>query len=166
MALFGQDNVRTIQWALRLAVGSVRYSLCKRFSCCSLCSRFSSPSNQTSQKWITGRFTNSHFTLVLMWISRQRELTPGGLKWVFAMRSGFACPASHRPKSTIKKKKPTNLCALREFLKQGCRPCLIIIQSCYFDCRQTFHMLDLRLVLCSLDLDVLRVQRSMGFFKS
>ena len=34
-----------------------------------------------------------------------------------------------------KKEKPTCLCAPREFLKQMCRPCLIIRKSCYFDFR-------------------------------
>ena len=38
---------------------------------------------------------------------------------------GLACAA----------KNPINLCAPPEFLKQICLPCLIIIQSCYFDCR-------------------------------
>ena len=42
-----------------------------------------------------------------------------------------AQPISIR-KSTIEKIKPINLCAPREFLKK-CLPCLIIIQSCYFD---------------------------------
>ena len=40
-----------------------------------------------------------------------------------------------------------------------CLPCLIIIQSCYFD-------YDLRFVLCSRDLDVPRAQRITGFFLS
>ena len=62
-----------------------------------------------------------------------------------------------------KRKKPTNLCAPPEFLKQMCRPCFIIIKSCYLDyiinkpfiCSRCF---------CSRDLDVLRAQRIMGFF--
>ena len=32
-------------------------------------------------------------------------------------------------------KKPTSLCAPREFLKQICRPYLVIIKSCYFENR-------------------------------
>ena len=28
-----------------------------------------------------------------------------------------------------------NLCARREFLKQGCRPCVIVLKSCYIDYR-------------------------------
>ena len=46
---------------------------------------------------------------------------------------------------------------------------VVIIQLCYFDCRQTFHMFslsDLRFVLWSLDLDVPCAQRIMGFFIS
>ena len=83
--------------------------------------------------------------------------------------SELACPANQHPKSTIKKK-PTNLCAPYEFIKQMCPPCLIIIQSCYFDYRilkQTFclfSLLDLCFVLCPLDLDVLRAQRIIGSF--
>ena len=64
-------------------------------------------------------------------------------------------------------KKSTYLCAPREFLKQICRPCLIIIQSCYFDLRINKHMfslLDLRFALFSRDLGVLRAQRIIGFF--
>ena len=42
-------------------------------------------------------------------------------------------PSQSVPKSTkIKKKKPTSLCTLHEFLKQGCWP---YMQSCYFDYR-------------------------------
>ena len=45
--------------------------------------------------------------------------------------------------------------------------CLTIIQSCYFDYRinkpfALFSLRDLRFVLCSRDLDALRVQRIMG----
>ena len=81
----------------------------------------------------------------------------------------FVYPAKQKAKRTIKKNQPTNLCTPREFLKQMCWPCLVIIQLCYFDCRQTFHMFslsDLRFVLCSLDLDVPCAQRIMGFFIS
>ena len=48
----------------------------------------------------------------------------------------------------------------------SCRPCLIIIQSCYFDCRinKPFALSDPRLVICSRDLDVLHSQRIIGFF--
>ena len=61
--------------------------------------------------------------------------------------------------------KPTNLSAPREFL---CLSCFIIIQSCYFNYRRKkiFTKLllnDLHFVLCSLELDVLRAQRIMGF---
>ena len=47
----------------------------------------------------------------------------------------FACSANQHPKSTIKKEKPTDLCAPREFLKQMCQPCSAISKSCYFDYR-------------------------------
>ena len=44
-----------------------------------------------------------------------------------------------------------------------CLPSLIITQS--FDHRiNVFSLRDMRFLLCSLDLDVLRAQRSMGFF--
>ena len=46
--------------------------------------------------------------------------------------SEFVWPANQHPKSTTKKQKPTNLCAPPEFLRM-CRPCLITIQSCYFE---------------------------------
>ena len=68
----------------------------------------------------------------------------------------------------MKKEKPRNLCAPREFLKK---------MSAMFDNhtillfwlqnKQTFRMFslrDLRFVLCSRDLDVLRAQRIMGCF--
>ena len=50
-------------------------------------------------------------------------------------------------------------------------PCLIIIQSCYFDYRinkrlpySHYVTNDLLFVLCSLDLDILSAQRIVGFF--
>ena len=70
------------------------------------------------------------------------------------------------PEKHSQEKKPTNLCASREFL-QLCLPCLLIIQSCYSDYRINNHMFslrDLRFVLFSRDLDVLRAQRIIGFF--
>ena len=68
-------------------------------------------------------------------------------------------------KAQSRKKKPTYLCALREF-PQKCLPCLIIMQSCYCDYRinKTLSPLDLRSLLCSRDLDVLRTQRIIGFY--
>ena len=76
----------------------------------------------------------------------------------------FVRSANQNPKSTIKKKKPTNRCTPRKFLKNV---------SAMFDNhklllfwlwnKQTFHMFslrDLRFVLWSLD--VLRAQRIMG----
>ena len=48
-------------------------------------------------------------------------------------RSSSAQPISTR--KARPRKKPTNLCAPRVFLKQVRRPCLIIIKSCYFDYR-------------------------------
>ena len=83
--------------------------------------------------------------------------------------SEIAWSANQHPKSTVKKK-PTNLCALREFLKKMCPPCLIIMQSCFFDYRINkpfiimFLLRDLFFVLCSRDLDVPRAQRIIGFF--
>ena len=47
----------------------------------------------------------------------------------------FLCPVNQHLKSTIKKKWPTDLCTPLEFLKKMCLPCLIIIQSFYFDYR-------------------------------
>ena len=44
------------------------------------------------------------------------------------------CLASQSaPRKAQSRKKPTNLCTPREFIKKTCPPCLIIIQSCYFD---------------------------------
>ena len=44
-------------------------------------------------------------------------------------------------------KKPTHLCAPREFLKKMCLPCLIITQSCYFHYRiNTLRVLSLRVL--------------------
>ena len=81
------------------------------------------------------------------------------------MSSEFPCSA----KKYNQEKKPTNLCALREFLKK-CLPCLIIIQSCYCDYRiyKTFtcSRCELVFVLCSRDLDILRAQRIIGFILS
>ena len=47
-----------------------------------------------------------------------------------------------------------------------CLPCLIIMQSCYCDYRinKTLSPLDLRSLLFSRDLDVLRTQRIIGFY--
>ena len=64
------------------------------------------------------------------------------------------------------RKKPTNLCTPRELLKK-CLPRLRIIKSCYFDYRinkpsRMFSLRELRFVLFSLDLDVLRAQRIVG----
>ena len=79
--------------------------------------------------------------------------------------SQFACSANQHPKSTIKKKKshkPLRISWIsnREFSPEMYLPCLIIIQSCYFDYRiKTVRTLSLRFVLCSLDLEELRAQR-------
>ena len=54
----------------------------------------------------------------------------------------------------------TNLCAICEFL-QKCLPCLIIRKYCAF---RMFSLRDLRSVLCSLNLNVLRAQRIICFF--
>ena len=54
------------------------------------------------------------------------------LRVPYSMWPKFAWWANQHPKSTVKKKKPTNLCAPRELLKKMCLPCLIIVQSCYF----------------------------------
>ena len=73
-------------------------------------------------------------------------------------------PANQHPKSTIEKK-PTNLCAPRAFLTMynvsamfdNHNISLFSLQN-----KQTFHMfsrLDLRFVLCSLDLGVLKGHR-------
>ena len=43
-------------------------------------------------------------------------------------------PSQSASKKHSQEKKPTNLCAPRAFIKT-CLPCLIIIQSCYFDRR-------------------------------
>ena len=68
-----------------------------------------------------------------------------------------------KPKSTIKKEKPINLCAPHEF-KTICQPYLIIVQSCYLIVEYTnLSLRDLRFLLCSLELDVLRAQRVTGF---
>ena len=75
----------------------------------------------------------------------------------------------HVPKSTIKKQKPTYLYEPREFLKQVYRLCLIVIKYFYFDYRINKPFAYSRSVICvscsvcSLDLDVLCVQRIMGF---
>ena len=66
------------------------------------------------------------------------------------------------------REKPTNLCTLWISPKL-CLPCLIILQSCYFDKwnKQTFCILslhDLHFMLCSLDLNIPCAQRIMGFF--
>ena len=70
-----------------------------------------------------------------------------------------SCPANQHPESTNQEKTA---------LKQMCRPCLIIIRSCYFEYRAnkpfTCSPLDLRFVLCSRGLDVVRAQRIIGFF--
>ena len=71
---------------------------------------------------------------------------------------GVYLPSQSVSESTIKKIKPTNLCAPREFLKKKktCLPCLTMIRSRYLD-------YSINKMLCSLNLDVLRAQRIMGF---
>ena len=90
----------------------------------------------------------------------------------------FVCSANQHPKSTGKKKSPQTFVHLD-------LPCLIIIQSSYFDCshalvacaaselnpgivrmqrRLIISLRDLFFVLCSRDLDILRAQRIIGFF--
>ena len=52
-------------------------------------------------------------------------------------------------------------------LKQMCQPCLVIIQSCYFDYRINKPFAYSRRVICvscSLDRDVRRSQRIIGFY--
>ena len=67
-------------------------------------------------------------------------------------------------------KKPTYLCAPREFLKKMCLPCLINIKSCYIGYRinKPFACPNSRYVICvsccSLDLYILRTQRIIGIF--
>ena len=59
----------------------------------------------------------------------------------------FACPVNQRPKSTMKEKKPTNLCATCEFLKK-CVCHLIIRKSCHFDFRINKPFACSRCVIC------------------
>ena len=78
--------------------------------------------------------------------------------------SEFACSANQHPKSTVKKAhKPLRISWISP---KTCLPCLIIIQSCYFDYRINKLFACSRCVICVLYsvLDVLRAQRSMGFF--
>ena len=53
-------------------------------------------------------------------------------------------------------------------ISHNCPPCLIIIQSCYFDYKINkpfaYSLHDLRFMLYSLNLDVLRAQRIIGYF--
>ena len=69
------------------------------------------------------------------------------------------CPNQY-PKSTITKKKPTNLCTPRKFLKLSA--VFTILLLCLSN-KQTFHMFSLRDLRCSIELNVLRAQRIMGF---
>ena len=62
-------------------------------------------------------------------------------------------------------KKPTKLCAPREFPKNVCHNHTILLF--WLNNKQTFRMFslrDLRFVRCSRDIDVLRAQRIIGFF--
>ena len=59
----------------------------------------------------------------------------------------FVCPANQRPKSTIKKNKPTNLGAPREFLN-NVSAMLIILKSCYFGYRITKPIAYSRYLIC------------------
>ena len=81
----------------------------------------------------------------------------------------FVCPANQRPKSTIKKNKPTNLGAPRECLN-NVSAMLIIIKSCYFGYRITKPIAYSRYLICVscsvhfiFYLNVLRAQRIIGF---
>ena len=48
---------------------------------------------------------------------------------------GVCLPSQSASEKHNQEKKPTNLCVPREFLKQMCLPCLIIIESHYFHYR-------------------------------
>ena len=75
---------------------------------------------------------------------------------------GISLPSQSVSETQNQEKKPTNLCAPREFLKMYNHTIL----SLWLQNKQTFRMLslcDLRFALCSLDLRVLRAQRIMGF---
>ena len=87
------------------------------------------------------------------------------LTWMLLLvLSKFAWNLTHviRANQHPKRKKPTYLCAPREFLKKYL-PCVIILHSCYFNLTtniQTSRMLsvrDLCFVFCSLDFEVLHV---------
>ena len=68
-------------------------------------------------------------------------------------------------KHNQEKKSPHTFAHLTNFSKM-CRPCLIIIQSCYFYNRINKAFTCSYSVICTRDLDVLRAQRIIGFKKN
>ena len=101
-------------------------------------------------------------------IRRELILTRRALGTKLIHVSGVCLPSQSAVLKYNQEKTPIRLCAPREFLKNV---------SAMFDNhtilllwlknKQNFHMFslrDLRFVLCSRDLDVLRAQRIMGFF--
>ena len=75
----------------------------------------------------------------------------------------IACPANQHPKSTIKNKKTHEPLRTSWISQTICWPCLKIIKFSYFDFCM-FLLYDLCFVLSLHDLQVLGVQRIMGFF--
>ena len=87
------------------------------------------------------------------------------IMWSDIMWSEFACPANQQPKKHNQEKKPTNLCTPQTNVSAMFDNHKILFWL--LNKQQTFHILSLHnllIMFCSLDLDVLRVQRIMGSF--
>ena len=81
----------------------------------------------------------------------------------------ITCPANQHEKQNQEKEKSPQTFAHPVHFSKCVLPCLIIIQSCYFDYRINKLFTGFRCMicvelydLCSLDLDVPRVQRIKG----
>ena len=92
------------------------------------------------------------------WHALFRDVLPhsSGLPWPLLQSPQHAVflPSQSAPVKHNQGKKPTNLCALREFLKRMCLSCLRITILC----------VALHFMLCSRELHVLRAQRIIGFY--